>query len=240
MKSIYIHISDLIIELICRHHDYIEYLCKDFLVSNRPEHVDISVEVSKDELNTLSDVPGGFMVPEGNREFYKLHTLLRRKILAHDCLILHGTAIRIDQYGIVFTASTGTGKSTHADLWKDVLGSRVSIINDDWPIVRIKKGKAYLDSSPWCGYRRINEIISVPLKCIFQIERSDVPQVLNMNDSEALSVLLKRSCTLCQTISQEEKLYVLIEDIIRTVRFKKAKITLGPESVYELLSRISL
>ena len=240
MKSIYIKIAGLFVELVCRHDEYIKFLCQSFLLPKKPINIDISIQVEDEELIKMNDVPGGFIVPEGNREFYKLHKLLRKEILAYDCLIMHGTAIKVDDYGLVFTADTGTGKSTLADLWKEVLGPRVSYINDDWPLIRICNNKVYLESTPWCGYRRLYGGDSVPLKAVIFIERSTIVHVQDVDKNLVITELLKRACTLYQSLSNEDKLYKLFEKIINIVSFKKAKFTLGSESVYKLLSSIEL
>ena len=114
MKSVYIFVSGLVIELSCRHYDYIKHLCNAFLLYGLPSHIDIQLEVSDEDLNNRNEMPGGFIEPECNREFYKLHRLLRLKILDYNRVIIHGAALSVNGDGILFTASSGVGKSSSA------------------------------------------------------------------------------------------------------------------------------
>ena len=54
-----------------------------------------------------------------------------RKMADYDTVLLHGSAIAVDDEGYFFTAKSGTGKSTHARLWREMLGDRAVMINDD-------------------------------------------------------------------------------------------------------------
>ena len=67
-----------------------------------------------------------------------------------DTLLVHASVIRNDGYGYLFTAPSGTGKSTHTHLWyKYIPGS--DLMNDDNPVVRIVDGETIIFGSPWSG-----------------------------------------------------------------------------------------
>ena len=75
-----------------------------------------------------------------------------------DTLLVHASVIRNNGYGYLFTAPSGTGKSTHTHLWyKYIPGS--DLMNDDNPVVRIVDGEVRIFGSPWSGktpcYRNI-------------------------------------------------------------------------------------
>ena len=46
-------------------------------------------------------------------------------------LMLHSSAVIMDGRAYLFSAPSGTGKSTHTQLWLDVFGDRATILNDD-------------------------------------------------------------------------------------------------------------
>ena len=48
-----------------------------------------------------------------------------------DGIIFHSSAIMVDGEAYLFTAPSGTGKSTHTRLWRELLGDRAVMINDD-------------------------------------------------------------------------------------------------------------
>ena len=58
-----------------------------------------------------------------------------RKIADHllscDTLLFHGSVIAVDGEGYLFTAKSGTGKSTHTRLWREYFGERAVMVNDE-------------------------------------------------------------------------------------------------------------
>ena len=50
-------------------------------------------------------------------------------------IIFHGVAVKYDGAGYVFTAPSGTGKSTHAFLWQRYLGRAAHILSGDKPVI---------------------------------------------------------------------------------------------------------
>jgi serine kinase of HPr protein (carbohydrate metabolism regulator) len=60
----------------------------------------------------------------------------------YDTFLFHGSAIAVDGVGYLFTAKSGTGKSTHARLWRELLGARAVMVNDDKPLLRVTEGRS--------------------------------------------------------------------------------------------------
>lgn len=58
-------------------------------------------------------------------------------LLSCDTLLFHGSVIAVDGEGYLFTAKSGTGKSTHTRLWREYFGERAVIVNDDKPLLHI-------------------------------------------------------------------------------------------------------
>ena len=76
---------------------------------------------------------------------YALSTATRQTLLFHSSVVMEGG------FAYMFLGKSGTGKSTHSQLWMDTL-SGVDLLNDDNPIVRVLPGgiiHAY--GSPWSG-----------------------------------------------------------------------------------------
>ncbi len=68
-----------------------------------------------------------------------------------DRLLIHASVIKKDDYGYLFLGKSGTGKSTHSQLWlKTIPGC--SLLNDDNPVIGIlTDGSAFVSGSPWSG-----------------------------------------------------------------------------------------
>lgn len=94
-----------------------------------------------------------------------------------DGLVFHSSALSCEGEGVVFSAESGTGKSTHTSLWLKEFND-TKIINDDTPIIRVlPDGKVMLYGTPWAGSTGINSNESVPLKAIVFLSRSEVNSI---------------------------------------------------------------
>lgn len=110
-------------------------------------------------------------------------------------MIVHGVAIAVNESAFIITAASGTGKSTHAFLWRRLLGEdSVEVINGDKPIVRMEEdsGERQEDEimvygSPWCGKEGLQKNTSAPLRGILLLNRLDdehpVPEIEQLDAS---------------------------------------------------------
>ncbi|MBE6570765.1 MAG: hypothetical protein E7656_00770 [Ruminococcaceae bacterium] len=97
-------------------------------------------------------------------EFYK-------RLLRFDGMMLHSSCIAVDGQAYLFSASSGTGKSTHTSLWKEHFGDRAVYVNDDKPALRFMDGKVCACGTPFSGKTSLNSNIIVPVKGICLLNR---------------------------------------------------------------------
>lgn len=114
-------------------------------------------------------------------------------LLAHDTLLLHGSAIAVDGQGYLFTADSGTGKSTHTRLWREVFGARAVMVNDDKPFIQLTRDGALLHGSPWSGKHGLDSNIAVPLKGICLLRRGSENVIWPATAEELLPILEKQA-----------------------------------------------
>ena len=100
--------------------------------------------------------------------------------------LFHGSAIEYGGGAYVFTARSGTGKSTHAGLWRELLGDRVKMINDDKPIVRIIDGKPVIYGTPWKGKHGLGGNIKAPVKAICRLVQAKENSIREVSVKEFL------------------------------------------------------
>ena len=86
-------------------------------------------------------------------------------------LLMHGSAVAVDGQGYLFTARSGTGKSTHTRLWCQAFGDRAAMINDDKPFIAVTGEQVIIYGSPWSGKHGLDSNIAVPLAGICFLER---------------------------------------------------------------------
>jgi hypothetical protein len=64
-------------------------------------------------------------------------------------LLLHASAVEYEGKAVIFTAPSGTGKTTQAELWEKYAGAK--ILNGDKVFLRLRDGKVMAWGSPWSG-----------------------------------------------------------------------------------------
>ncbi|MDO4983645.1 MAG: hypothetical protein Q4E35_08850 [Eubacteriales bacterium] len=95
---------------------------------------------------------------------------IAEKLPEYDALVFHGSAVAVGEKTYLFTAKSGTGKTTHTGLWlKNIEGSYV--VNGDKPILRIMDGKPFVCGTPWMGKEGYGCNKNVPLSAICFVNR---------------------------------------------------------------------
>lgn len=108
------------------------------------------------------------------------------KLTREGGLIMHGSSIAYRGEGVIFTANSGTGKSTHAGLWQQRFLNEVAVINDDKPALRFEDDVPYVFGTPWSGKTELNHNISAPLKAIVVIEQAPKNALRPLTVSETM------------------------------------------------------
>lgn len=124
-------------------------------------------------------------------------TALQRKVtealFAYDTLLFHGSVVAVNGEAYLFTAKSGTGKSTHTRLWREVFGDRAVMVNDDKPFLRITPQGVIACGSPWMGKHGLGANIQVPLKAICILERGEENHIAPISAPQALPMLFQQS-----------------------------------------------
>lgn len=124
-------------------------------------------------------------MPLDQRIFYLMGDVFTYSVLKKGAGVFHSSAISYKGNGILFSAPSGTGKSTHTSLWKDVFGEEVLIFNDDTPILKIENNVCFAYGTPWSGKTAINSNIKVPLKAIVCLDRAENNQARKLTGLDA-------------------------------------------------------
>lgn len=112
------------------------------------------------------------------------------KILDYNAMMLHASAVVADDVAYLFSAPSGTGKSTHTKLWLEMLGERAYILNDDKPVIRILEDGIFAYGTPWCGSSDIGVNRKVKLKAICFIERAESNWIKRIDSSDGISLII--------------------------------------------------
>ena len=140
------------------------------------------------------------------------------KLLNFDGFMLHASAVVVGNRAYLFSAPSGTGKSTHTALWMDAFGKDGAyILNDDKPVIRIIDGKIHTFGTPWSGKTDQNKNADVCLGGICFLERSAENWIKPVSGTDALYGVLN------QTIrpSDEKKMTNLLDVLDKTLKDAK-------------------
>ena len=118
---------------------------------------------------------------------------LSEALIDYDTILFHASALAVDGKGYLFAAVSGTGKSTHARLWREAFGDRVTMINDDKPFIHIGSDEVRVYGSPWDGKHHLSTNTSVPVKAICILTRDTTNHIEKISADEAFSILLQQT-----------------------------------------------
>lgn len=158
-----------------------------------------------------------------------VHALLADGLVAFGVLLMHGSALCMDGQAYIFTAPSGTGKSTHARLWREAFGSRVWMINDDKPLLRVENGGVTVYGTPWDGKHRLSRNACAPLKAIVSLRREDQNRLESLSRDEAFPVLMGQ-CYRPRDPAVMAKVLQLEEAILDLAGFYRLYCNLSPEA----------
>lgn len=129
---------------------------------------------------------------ENYLEELAVYRKISEKMPAFDTVLMHGSCIAADGEAYLFSAKSGTGKSTHTRLWREMLGDRAIMINDDKPLIRVTEGQAVIFGTPWDGKHHLSTNTSAPLKAICFLERAEKNSICRISAAEAYPLLLQQ------------------------------------------------
>ena len=100
-------------------------------------------------------------------------------------LLMHASVTVKDDKGYLFLGKSGTGKSTHSQLWIDNIEG-CSLLNDDNPIIRVTdKGEVRVYGSPWSGKTPCYRNLDVPVGAIVTLQQAKTNKIRRQTLPEA-------------------------------------------------------
>ncbi len=219
--------------------------CREYLTADEPE-LSVSVDAAdiaaeKQRLLAAAVRQGEDPLPctDGYAEILTVCRKLAEAMPAFGTVLFHGSAVAVDGAAYLFTAPSGTGKSTHTRLWREMLGARAVMVNDDKPFLRCGETGVTVCGSPWNGKHRLSSPISVPLKAICLLERGKENSIVPITFREAFPTLVRQ----CYRPMEKDALMQtmrLLGSMEHTVCFYRLACNMDPEAAavsYGAMSR---
>lgn len=142
------------------------YFCRRFLADGEPE---LTVAATAEQIAAEQRLTGG---RAEMAELTCLYRALAERLPELDRFVLHGATVQIGGKAYIFTAKSGTGKSTHIRLWMDRFGEAVKIVNGDKPILWKRADGWYACGTPWCGKEGLTSTDCVSVGGLCFLERA--------------------------------------------------------------------
>ena len=170
-------------------YDELKNFFKDYLVNDVTP--DFSVSLSKEDILAEQEATSENQFSPAYLETLALLRKLAEILPSHNRILMHGASISYNEHAYLFTAPSGTGKSTHIRLWKKYLGDDVKIVNGDKPFISLEN-EPMIYGSPWAGKENWHRNCRMPLKGICFVQRGTTNSIRRIEASDCLSLLFKQ------------------------------------------------
>lgn len=168
---------------------------------------------------------------EAQWEYVCQQNAFARLFTEHGGLVLHGSGISFRGNGILFSADSGVGKSTHTSLWRTYYPEDTILLNDDKPAFTFEAGEIRMHGTPWSGKTALNTNQHAPLKAIVMLERGNKNEITRIGRAEAFAALIPQICTPHYHTERMETAIVRLQELLRKVPVYRLHCTMDKEAV---------
>ena len=177
--------------------DEVYDLCRSYL-TDKP--ADMTVKVTPDDIlherkvNVREAQIEGIPVVDYSDSYLETLAVYRKiamQMLDFNTFLMHGAVVAVGNKAWLFTAPSGTGKTTHINLWlNNIPGSYV--VNGDKPLIHIGD-ECTVYGTPWAGKEGMNRNVGVKLCGIVILNRGLENQIKKVPMTQILPVLIQQS-----------------------------------------------
>lgn len=160
-----------------------------------------------------------------------------QRILFYEGFLIHASSVVKDDRAYLFLGRSGTGKSTHSQLW---LGNIPGawLLNDDNPVVRLVDGIPFAFGSPWSGKLECYKDEAARIRGIARINRGMNDCWEDLSGARAWAAVFPS----CSRINQDDLLYLYFTETLNRVisGVKVGRLTCLPDADAAILAYNSL
>ena len=206
--------------------------CEKYLTDLEPDFV---VAVESEDIARMRESAVREDILEGKEpqsysdaylETLAVYRKICEKMVDYDTVLMHGSVVAVDNQAYLFTAKSGTGKSTHTRYWREVFGERAVMVNDDKPLLKLTEDGVLACGTPWDGKHRLSTNVCVPLKAICILERGEDNEIYPISAQEALPMVFQQT----HRPKKLGKYMEIIDKLTQRVRFYRLRCNLSPDA----------
>lgn len=189
----------------------VPYLAAD---QSENQHIDITIDITDERIKeAMAEHPE---LRQDDWEYMLTGSDFYTELINFDGILLHSSCIVVDDMAYAFSADSGTGKSTHTQLWLDYFGDRAYMLNDDKPAIRIIGSKVYACGTPFSGKYDYSTPKVVELAGICFLERSTENWIKQADTAKAVFNIFSQTVRKLNR-DKMDNLFNVIEEIFAKV-----------------------
>lgn len=190
-------------------------MCQDYLTMRLPS---LSLAISQEDIayerekSAREDEKEGIPIRQFADDYLETLAVYRKiaeGLLDYNVLLFHGSTVAVDGEAYLFTAKSGTGKSTHVRLWREMFGGRAVMVNDDKPLLKLMDDGVTAYGTPWDGKHRLSNRVAVPLRSLCILERSETNRIERTTPKDAWPMLMQQSYRPQETVKMAKTLELI-------------------------------
>lgn len=165
--------------------------CIGYLSEGEPDLVvDITEEDVRREIDTSAKNSPYLNIPY--LETVAAYRKIVEAVADFGLFLMHGAVVGVGGDAYMFSAPSGTGKTTHMRKWlQNVDGAYV--VNGDKPLIRPDGASVTVYGTPWCGKERLGSNVSATLRTVAFLKRSEENHLEELSFAEAYPYLIKHT-----------------------------------------------
>lgn len=224
---LYSNFADLNIEIQSKFPRMKEF-CRDYLIEETA--CQFCVSASSEEIRREDTGEYAGMHQEDYLELLAIQRKIAEQLPFYQRFLMHGAVVSYDEKAYMFTALSGTGKTTHIRLWKKYLGDAVKVINGDKPFLWVREKDVQIYGTPWCGKEGWNTNCHRPLAGICIICRGQTNRIERVDAASYLFELMQQVYMPTDPAAVGFTLE-LLDKVLRTVPLYRLECDMSEEAV---------
>lgn len=171
---------------------------------------DIVLRCDVDEIMALNPE----LTDRDTAEYMGTGAIFARELLNFSGSFLHASAVVLDGKAYLFSAPSGTGKSTHTEKWCRLFGAHY--LNDDKPALRLVDGVWMAYGTPWSGKHDLSSNEGAPVGGVAVLRRGEENKIARMQPSQAMPWIMSQTTFRLDREDMDKQL-ALMDSFLRQV-----------------------
>lgn len=160
--------------------------------------------------------------------FHALRFAFLTAAAQHGLCVVHSASLLYRERAWLFSGRSGTGKSTHTNLWHDTFGT--PLLNGDLNMIGLENGIPVCYGLPWCGTSGIYTNRSYPLGGIVFLKQAGENKIQQLTPDRKTFYLSQRLINPCWTEEQLRRKISLSASLTEKISVWRLFCTKEPEA----------